>query len=86
MLLRLMCVYVIQVPALFSGRYQVMTEMGRSLLLKAGTSLTRVEHIKVSLHSPSKNPDDEKMSKVSFMKDEVSNNVSKNKDMNYSIL
>ena len=69
MLLQLMCVDVIQVPALFSGRYQVMTEMGRSLLLKAGTSLTRVEHIKVSLHSPSNNPDDEKMSKVSFMKD-----------------
>lgn len=35
-----------QVPELFSGKYQLVTEFGRSLFLKAGTSLTRVEHIK----------------------------------------
>ncbi len=37
-----------QVPQLLSGRYRVVTEMGRSLFLKAGTSLTRVEHVKVT--------------------------------------
>ena len=39
---------LLQVPQLFSGRYKVVTEMGRSLFLKAGTSLTRVEHVKVA--------------------------------------
>jgi hypothetical protein len=38
-----------QVPQLLSGRYRVVTEMGRSLFLKAGTSLTRVEHVKVTI-------------------------------------
>jgi len=35
-----------QVPVLFSGKYKVVTEMGRSLFLKAGTSITRVENVK----------------------------------------
>ena len=34
-------------PVLFSGKYQVVTEMGRSLFLKAGTSFTRVQTVKV---------------------------------------
>ncbi len=33
-------------PALFDGRRRVITEFGRSLLLKAGTTVTRVEHVK----------------------------------------
>ena len=33
-------------PQLFSGRYRVITEFGRSLLLKAGKSLTRINYIK----------------------------------------
>lgn len=35
-----------QVPELFSGRYTVVTEFGRSLFLKSGTSITRVEYVK----------------------------------------
>jgi len=35
-----------EVPELFSGKYQVVTEFGRSMCLKSGTSLTRVEHVK----------------------------------------
>ena len=35
-----------QVPELFSGSYKIVTEMGRSLFLKSGTSLTRVEYVK----------------------------------------
>ena len=34
------------VPELFSGKYRVITEFGRSLFLKAGKTLTRVETIK----------------------------------------
>ena len=34
------------VPELFSGRYRVVTEFGRSLFLKCGVSVTRVEHVK----------------------------------------
>ena len=34
------------VPSLFSGRYKVITEFGRSLALKAGKTLTRIETIK----------------------------------------
>nr|ACO15662.1 Diaminopimelate decarboxylase [Caligus clemensi] len=34
------------VPELFDGRRRVITEFGRSLALKAGKTLTRVEHIK----------------------------------------
>jgi len=34
---------------LFSGKYKVVTEMGRSLFLKAGTSFTRVENVKVNI-------------------------------------
>jgi len=34
------------VPNLFSGKYKVVTEMGRSLFLKAGTSISRVEYVK----------------------------------------
>ena len=34
------------VPQLFSGKYRVITEFGRSLFLKAGKTLTRVETIK----------------------------------------
>ncbi len=33
-------------PDLFSGRYRIITEFGRSLFLKAGTTVTRVEHVK----------------------------------------
>ena len=33
-------------PQLFSGKYRVITEFGRSLFLKAGKTLTRVETIK----------------------------------------
>jgi len=35
-----------EAPSLFTGRYKVVTEFGRSLFLKAGTSLTRVEYVK----------------------------------------
>lgn len=35
-----------EAPSLFSGRYKVVTEFGRSLFLKAGTSLTKVEVVK----------------------------------------
>jgi len=35
-----------EVPELFSGSYKIVTEMGRSLFLKSGTSLTRVEYVK----------------------------------------
>ena len=35
-----------KVPELFSGKYRVITEFGRSLLLKAGKSLTRINYIK----------------------------------------
>lgn len=41
-------------PALFSGKYRVVTEMGRSLFLKAGTSITRVESVKDWI--PNQNP------------------------------
>ena len=34
------------VPQLFSGKYRIITEFGRSLFLKAGKTLTRVETIK----------------------------------------
>ena len=34
------------VPQLFTGKYRVITEFGRSLFLKAGKTLTRVETIK----------------------------------------
>ena len=34
------------VPQLFSGKYRVITEFGRSLFLKAGKTLSRVETIK----------------------------------------
>ena len=34
------------VPELFSGKYQIMTAFGRSLLLKAGTTLTKIEYVK----------------------------------------
>ena len=33
-------------PEMFSGKYNVITEFGRSLTLKAGKSLTRIETIK----------------------------------------
>ena len=35
-----------EVPALLTGRYRLVTEMGRSLFLKAGCSITRVEGVK----------------------------------------
>lgn len=35
-----------EVPELFKGTYKIVTEMGRSLFLKSGTSLTRVEYVK----------------------------------------
>merc|ERR1712013_882110 len=35
-----------EAPELFSGKYKIVTEMGRSLFLKSGTSLTRVEYVK----------------------------------------
>jgi len=35
-----------EVPELFTGNYKIVTEFGRSLFLKAGTSLTRVEYVK----------------------------------------
>ena len=35
-----------EVPQLFSGNYRIITEFGRSLLLKAGKSLTRINYIK----------------------------------------
>ena len=35
-----------RVPQLFSGKYKIVTEFGRSLLLKAGTTLSRVEYVK----------------------------------------
>jgi len=41
-------------PVLFSGKYQVVTEMGRSLFLKAGTSFTRVQTVKDWI--PDQNP------------------------------
>ena len=34
------------VPKLFSGKYRIITEFGRSLFVKAGKTLTRVETIK----------------------------------------
>lgn len=34
------------IPILFSGKYKLFTEFGRSLLLKAGTTLTKVENVK----------------------------------------
>jgi len=34
------------VPELFSGKYKIITEFGRSLLLKAGKSLSRINYIK----------------------------------------
>ena len=33
-------------PQLFSGKYRIITEFGRSLLLKAGKSLSRINYIK----------------------------------------
>jgi len=36
----------IQAGELFTGKYKVVTEFGRSMCLKAGTSFTRVEHVK----------------------------------------
>jgi len=36
----------IKVPEMFTGKYKLVTEMGRSLFLKSGTSLTRVEYVK----------------------------------------
>jgi len=35
-----------KVPILFSGKYRIVTEFGRSLFLKAGTSITRVQSVK----------------------------------------
>ena len=35
-----------EIPSLFSGKYKIVTEFGRSLLLKAGTTLSRVEYVK----------------------------------------
>jgi len=35
-----------KVPELFSGKYKVVTEFGRSLFLKAGTSISRIEYVK----------------------------------------
>jgi len=41
-------------PSLLSGKYRVVTEMGRSLFLKSGTTLTRVEYVKEWI--PGQNP------------------------------
>jgi len=35
-----------KVPELFTGKYKVVTEFGRSLFLKAGTSISRIEYVK----------------------------------------
>ena len=32
---------------MFSGKYKVITEFARSLLLKAGTSITKIQSVKV---------------------------------------
>ena len=34
------------VPELFTGKYKIITEFGRSLALKAGKTLTRIDYIK----------------------------------------
>ena len=35
-----------EIPELFSGKYQLVTEFGQALLLKAGSTLTKVEYVK----------------------------------------
>ncbi len=35
-----------EVPELFTGKYRVITEFGRSLFLKAGTTVTKIEYVK----------------------------------------
>ena len=35
-----------EIPDLFTGKYKIITEFGRSMLLKCGVTLTRVEYIK----------------------------------------
>ena len=35
-----------EAPELFSGKYQLITEFGRSLLLKAGVTFSRIGYIK----------------------------------------
>eukprot|EP00088_Acartia_fossae_P005033 TRINITY_DN12200_c0_g1_i2.p1 TRINITY_DN12200_c0_g1~~TRINITY_DN12200_c0_g1_i2.p1 ORF type:complete len:439 (-),score=89.18 TRINITY_DN12200_c0_g1_i2:17-1309(-) len=35
-----------KIPVLFTGKYKIVTEFGRSLFLKAGTSLTKVQSVK----------------------------------------